>query len=159
MKALVTGGGGFLGKAIVLQLLARGDTVRTLARGDYPELRARSVDTHRGDVGDAVAVLRAVEGCDVVFHIAAKAGIWGTAAEYEHANVQGTAHVIEACRTAGVERLVYASSPSRRVRSLSGALRRGLSADKGDRREGSAGGQQSRSPDGCASSTSHLGSR
>jgi nucleoside-diphosphate-sugar epimerase len=112
MKALVTGGGGFLGKAIVMQLLARGDDVRTLARGDYPGLRERGVETHRGDVADADAVLRAVEGRDVVFHIAAKAGIWGTTEEYERANVQGTAHVIEACRKSGVERLVHASSPS-----------------------------------------------
>jgi nucleoside-diphosphate-sugar epimerase len=112
MKALVTGGGGFLGKAIVKQLLARGDSVRSLARGDYPDLTRLGVEVHRGDVAQLEAVMRASEGCDVVFHVAAKAGIWGSATEYEQANVRGTESVIEACRWRGIERLVYTSSPS-----------------------------------------------
>jgi len=112
MKALVTGGGGFLGKAIVTQLVARGDSVRSLARGDYPELRALGVDTRRGDVSSPGAVRDAVEGCEVVFHIAAKAGIWGTAEEYNQANIEGTRQLLEATRSAGCPRFVYASSPS-----------------------------------------------
>ncbi|MFV0446719.1 MAG: NAD-dependent epimerase/dehydratase family protein, partial [Planctomycetaceae bacterium] len=52
MHALVTGGGGFLGRYIVEQLLARGDRVRVLARGDYPELRSMGVETVRGDITD-----------------------------------------------------------------------------------------------------------
>ncbi len=112
MKALVTGGGGFLGKAIVRQLVGRGDAVRSFSRGDYPELRALGVDVRRGDVADRASASDAVRGCDVVFHIAAKAGIWGTAAEYEQANVEGTRNVIEACRREGIGRLVFASSPS-----------------------------------------------
>ena len=47
MKALVTGGGGFLGKAIVLKLLERGDEVRSFSRGDYPELRRLGVEVVR----------------------------------------------------------------------------------------------------------------
>ncbi len=112
MIALVTGGGGFLGRAIVGQLVARGDTVRSLARGDYPELRALGVESIRGDLADAAPVDRAVEGSDVVFHVAAKAGIWGLRAEYEAANVAGTRNIIDACRRHGVGRLVFTSSPS-----------------------------------------------
>jgi nucleoside-diphosphate-sugar epimerase len=112
MNALVTGGGGFLGSAIVRLLLARGDRVRSLARGDYPELTALGVDQVRGDVADAQAVVRAVEGCDVVFHVAARAGIWGPLEEYVRANVEGTRNVVEACRARGVRRLVHTSSPS-----------------------------------------------
>ena len=56
MKALVTGGGGFLGGAIVRLLRARGDQVRSFARGAYPELEALGVEVRRGDVTD-VAVL------------------------------------------------------------------------------------------------------
>ena len=112
MKALVTGGGGFLGKAIVRQLLARGDSVRSLSRRGYPDLTALGVDHHSGDIGDAEAVRRAVQGCEIVFHAAAKAGVWGPYEAFYRANVLGTRHVIEACRQQGVRRLVYTSSPS-----------------------------------------------
>lgn len=111
-KALVTGGGGFLGGAIVRLLLARGDSVRTLARGDYPELRALGAEPVRGDLADPSAVSRAVEGCDAVFHVAAKAGIWGRYDDYYRSNVEGTRHVLDACRAQGVRRLIYTSSPS-----------------------------------------------
>jgi nucleoside-diphosphate-sugar epimerase len=112
LRALVTGGGGFLGGAIVCKLVERGDRVRSLARGDYQGLRDLGVETVRGDVADAGAVARAAEGCDVVFHVAAKAGVWGTYEDYHRANVEGTRNVIEACRARGVGRLVYTSSPS-----------------------------------------------
>lgn len=112
LTALVTGGGGFLGGTIVRQLVERGDTVRSLARGDYPALRALGVETLRGDVSDATAVSKAVEGCDVVFHVAAKAGVWGKLDAYRRANVEGTRLMIEACRRSGVCRFVYTSSPS-----------------------------------------------
>ena len=112
MIALVTGGGGFLGKAIVERLVTHGDQVRSLARGAYPALEALGVDVRRGDIGDERAVDEAVQGCDVVFHIAAKAGVWGRREEYEFANIDGTRHVLNACMRYGVTRLVYASSPS-----------------------------------------------
>lgn len=112
MKALVTGGGGFLGGVIVRQLLARGDSVRTFARGRYPELEALGVEVHRGDLARASDVANAVEGCDVVFHVAAKAGVWGSRASFESANIDGTKNVLEACRAHGVSRLVYTSTPS-----------------------------------------------
>jgi nucleoside-diphosphate-sugar epimerase len=112
MRALVTGGGGFLGRAIIEQLLSRGDRVRSFARGCYPELAARGVEVVQGDVADSNAILRAVRGSDVVFHVAAKAGIWGRAADFFSANVTGTDNVIRACRQEGIGRLVYTSSPS-----------------------------------------------
>jgi nucleoside-diphosphate-sugar epimerase len=112
MKVLVTGGGGFLGKAIVERLVARGDAVRSFSRGDYPDLRAMGVELAQGDLADAAAVAAAVQGCDLVFHVAAKPGIWGRYRDYFEANVLGTVHVLEACRSQGVCRLVYTSSPS-----------------------------------------------
>ena len=110
--ALVTGGGGFLGRAIVEQLLARGDRVRSFARGAYPALADLGVEVRRGDLRDAQAVGEACAGCDVVFHVAAKAGIWGRYAAYHEPNVRGTQNVLAACREHGVPRLVYTSSPS-----------------------------------------------
>jgi len=112
MKALVTGGGGFLGKAIVLQLLERGDEVRSYSRGDYPELRQLGVDVRQGDISEASGVSKAVEGCEVVFHVAGKPGIWGPYEEYYRTNVVGTKNVLDACRQHTVMRMVYTSSPS-----------------------------------------------
>jgi nucleoside-diphosphate-sugar epimerase len=112
VKALVTGGGGFLGQAVCARLIARGDRVVSLARGDYPALRQMGVEARQGDVADAEAVRAAAQGCDAVFHTAAKAGIWGPYKEYYRTNVIGTRNAIEACRTLGVPRLIHTSSPS-----------------------------------------------
>ena len=112
MKALVTGGGGFLGSNLVKALRARGDEVRVLARGDYPQLRALGVETVRADVVDAEATAKACVGVDVVFHTAALAGGWGDPRQFEAVNVQGTRHVIAGCRAGGVRGLVYTSTPS-----------------------------------------------
>jgi nucleoside-diphosphate-sugar epimerase len=112
MRALVTGGGGFLGGAVVRRLRDRGDEVRSLSRGHYPDLDALGVKQFRGDLADAGAVADAAAGCDVVFHVAAKAGVGGRYADYHRANVLGTEHVLAACRRHGVRRLVYTSSPS-----------------------------------------------
>ncbi|MGD9719671.1 MAG: NAD-dependent epimerase/dehydratase family protein [Pirellulales bacterium] len=112
MRALVTGGGGFLGEAIIRQLIARGDQVRSLARGHYPALTALGVECVRGDVRDAAAVRRACADMDAVFHTAALAGIWGAWRDYYETNFGGTQHVIGGCRAAGIRRLVFTSSPS-----------------------------------------------
>ena len=112
MKALVTGGGGFLGGAIVRKLLARGDTVRSFTRSAYPWLGELGVEQLRGDLGNPAEVRAAVAGCEVVFHVAAKAGVWGRYKDYYATNVVGTRNVIAACRQAGVSRLIYTSTPS-----------------------------------------------
>ncbi len=112
MKALVTGGGGFLGKALVRRLLQDGHDVRSFARGDYPELQEMGAESQRGDLADAQAVTRACTGCDIVFHVAAKAGNWGPYEIYHRANVVGTQNVLAACQQLGIGKLVYTSSPS-----------------------------------------------
>lgn len=112
MNALVTGGGGFLGKAIVKLLIERGDTVRSFSRNEHPALTKIGAEHCRGELGDPDAVLHAAEGCDIVFHVAAKAGVWGPYEEFYRTNVVGTKNVIEACRQHNIQRLVYTSSPS-----------------------------------------------
>ena len=111
-NVLVTGGGGFLGRYIVEQLLARGDRVTVFARGSYPELEAAGAQVTRGSVEDAEAIGQACVGMDVVFHVAAMAGLWGPWLSFWNTNVIGTRNVISACRAARVQRLVYTSSPS-----------------------------------------------
>jgi nucleoside-diphosphate-sugar epimerase len=115
MRALVTGGNGFVGRYIVEQLLARGDRVRVVGRGDYPELRALGAECVRADLAvpdSANALAEAMRGVEVVFHVAAKAGVWGSFDEYYRANVTGTQRVVRAAERAGVPKLVYTSSPS-----------------------------------------------
>jgi nucleoside-diphosphate-sugar epimerase len=112
MKALVTGGGGFLGGVIVRMLRERGDEVRSYSRAEYPELNVLGVEQVRGDLGDRVAVIGAAQGCATVFHVAAKAGIWGDYEDFYRANVTGTENVLEACRANGLRKLIYTSSPS-----------------------------------------------
>jgi len=112
VKALVTGAGGFLGRYVVEQLVARGDTVRGLGRHAYPALERLGVECVRADVRDAQAVRAAVEGVDVVYHTAAVPGVWGSWELFHSINVVGTLHVIHACQAAGVRKLVFTSSPS-----------------------------------------------
>jgi nucleoside-diphosphate-sugar epimerase len=112
LHILVTGGGGFLGQAIVRQLVERGDTVSTINRSDYPELAESGVTCHRGDIADRDAVMAAVDGVEAVIHVAAKAGPGLHAPDFVAANVIGTGNVIEACRRHGVGILVHTSSPS-----------------------------------------------
>ena len=112
MRALVTGGGGFLGLAIVRGLRKRGAEVRSFSRSAHASLDALGVEQRKGDLADPSSVSSAVQGCDIVFHVAAKPGIWGSYEEYHRPNVVGTQNVIAACRGHGVRRLVYTSSPS-----------------------------------------------
>jgi 2-alkyl-3-oxoalkanoate reductase len=110
-KVLVTGGG-FLGGAIVQQLVDRGDDVRSFSRNFHPELAQLGVEQIQGDLVDKTAVEQACKGMELVFHVAAKPGVWGDYADYYPTNVVGTQHVIDACKKQGVLRLVYTSSPS-----------------------------------------------
>jgi nucleoside-diphosphate-sugar epimerase len=93
-------------------LCERGDSVRSFSRGTYPALDTLGVEQVRGDLADPIAVSRVAEGCDIVFHVAAKAGVWGPWREYYQANVFGTRNVLAACKERGIRRLVFTSSPS-----------------------------------------------
>ncbi len=112
MKALVTGGGGFLGEHIVRRLLDRGDRVVVLGRSPYPQLDALKVPCVRGDVRDEAAVDRAMDGVEAVFHVAARVGYWGRHREYVQTNIGGTRTLLEAAQKHGVGRFVYTSTPS-----------------------------------------------
>ena len=112
MKVLVTGGGGFLGRAVAERLQACGHTVTVAGRHRYPEVERLGIPSLPVDITDADAVVRAVESHDTVIHAAARAGVWGPASSFRSTNVDGTRNVLAACRAAGVERLVYTSSPS-----------------------------------------------
>lgn len=108
MRILVTGASGMLGRATARGLLERGDQVTVLQRRPSG-LPCREV---LGDVADPAVTRRAARGQDAVLHLAAKVDVTGPWAQYAHANIGGTRAVVDACRVAGVGRLVHVSSPS-----------------------------------------------
>ncbi len=112
MKALVTGGGGFLGGAIVRRLVEREWSVRTFQRGHYQQLDELGVEQIQGDIADPDAVSGVVDGCDIVFHVAAKVDPWGAYQPFHKTNVVGTENVLTAMRNRRVPKLVYTSTPS-----------------------------------------------
>lgn len=120
MKTLVTGGAGFIGSHIASALAERGDEVRVLDnlstgnRANLDHLRGR-VELIEGDVADAKAVARAVDGVELVFHQAAIASVpRSVEAPLETNSVccTGTVTLLDAARRAGVRRVVYAGSSS-----------------------------------------------
>jgi nucleoside-diphosphate-sugar epimerase len=115
MLTLVTGGNGFVGRYIVEMLIKRGDRVRVVGRSDYPELTALGAQCLRADLSTpegGVALVEAMRGVEVVFHVAAKAGIWGQFDDFYRNNVTATQRVVRAAIRAGVPKLIYTSSPS-----------------------------------------------
>lgn len=110
MRALVTGGAGFLGSHIVERLLERGDEVIVFSRNPAGAPERSTVKA--GDIRSAGDVSKAFEGVDVVFHTAAKAGVWGKRSDFFEVNLTGTRNVIAACQTHGVSRLIHTSTPS-----------------------------------------------
>ena len=110
--ALVTGGGGFVGKAIVKRLIERGIVCRVIGRHRYPEVAQLGAVCLQGDIRDYSFLRESFQGVDTVFHAAALAGIWGKWQDYHSINVQGTENVLNACRAQGISRLVYTSTPS-----------------------------------------------
>jgi nucleoside-diphosphate-sugar epimerase len=114
MRILITGGGGFLGTAIVKELLKNPENkITNFARGVYPELEAMGVKTIRGDIRNKVDVDKVMSyGFDAIYHVAAKAGVWGTYKEFLDINYLGTKNMVESAKAFGVSRFVYTSTPS-----------------------------------------------
>ncbi|MDM8538532.1 NAD-dependent epimerase/dehydratase family protein, partial [Desulfobacterales bacterium HSG17] len=111
-KIIVTGGGGFLGKAIVRRLVKKDRKVVSFSRRFYPELEKLGVEQIQGDISDKNAVEQAFKGVDLVFHTAAKPGVWGNYSVYYNTNVKGTINVVSACLKHKISRLIHTSSPS-----------------------------------------------
>lgn len=109
---MVTGGGGFLGTAVTQRLRERGDRVRSFTRSFYPALEEIGVEQMLGDLRNPDSVDRACKDVDIVFHTAAKAGVWGNIKDFYDINVQGTRHVVDSCLRRGISYLIHTSSPS-----------------------------------------------
>lgn len=113
MRALVTGGNGFVGQHLVRALAARGDEVVTMDLAEWSGGETPNVRSLRADLRDAAALERACEGIDMVFHAASRVQTRKTGAdEVFDVNVGGTKKLLAACRKNAVPRFVYVSSAS-----------------------------------------------
>lgn len=112
MNVLVTGGSGFLGKALCLKLNSLGHTVNYLSRNESPELHKLGIKWFQGDISDLSIVLLATKDQNAVFHTAALAGYWGKREDYFKTNVKGTENIISGCIKNQVPFLINTSSPS-----------------------------------------------
>lgn len=111
-NVLVTGGGGFVGLAVVRLLREMNLETTVVGRNRYPAAEDLGARCLQGDIRDPAFMLQAAKGMDTVFHVAAKAGVWGDFKSYFSINVAGTRNVIQACREQQVRHLVYTSTPS-----------------------------------------------
>jgi nucleoside-diphosphate-sugar epimerase len=112
MRALVTGAGGFLGRALVRALVARGDAVRALVRSEPDEpIAGPGVELIRGDALDETAVRAAVRGCDLVFHLAGLRRA-SSLEEFHRGNAETTRIALEAslAEAPNLRRFVLAGS-------------------------------------------------
>jgi len=112
LKILVTGGGGFVGHALIKRLKVEGYELSSFSRQTYSFLDQLEVNQISGNLGSFNAVMNAVKDHDIVFHVAAKAGFWGSPKEYHEANVLGTNNIIKACQDSNVSKLIFTSSAS-----------------------------------------------
>ena len=113
MKALVTGATGFIGANLVRALLERGHRVRALVRpgSDRRNLTGLDIELIEGDLLSRDSLKRAVEGCTIVFHVAALYSFWVRPRRLIYdVNVEGTRNLLLAAREAAVDRVVYTSS-------------------------------------------------
>jgi len=111
-RVFVTGGSGFLGRALLAALRERGSAVRALARSERAAetVRAAGAEPVAGDLDDEHALRAGMEGCTTVHHAAAKVELWGRREDFLRITVGGTERVLAAARAAGVRRLVHVST-------------------------------------------------
>jgi dihydroflavonol-4-reductase len=112
-KSLVTGGCGFMGRHLVEVLRARGDAVRVLDLRPWPGEVREDIEIISGSITDPVAVRRAMENVDRVFHLAANPNLWAPdPAQFNEVNYLGTCRMLEEAGRHSLERFVYTSTES-----------------------------------------------
>ena len=113
MKTLITGASGFVGSAVLRQLLKAGHEVRALVRtnSDLRNLADLSVELFQGDLTDPESLRQAVIGCETLFHVAADYRLWIPDPDSMYKiNVEGTQNLIRFAAEAGVNKIIYTSS-------------------------------------------------
>ena len=111
-KILITGANGFIGSNLVKRLLSEGNEVRSLVRktSDLSFLNGLHTEIMYGDINDTDSLQTAMQGVDLVFHIAGLAADWGAYEWFEKVNFTGTKNVAQVASAAGVSKMVYIST-------------------------------------------------
>lgn len=115
---LVTGAGGFVGQRLVKELSELGFNIRTLQRGDYPELKEiKGVTNFQASLGNEnpenMKIIKdALFGVDAIFHVASKIGMWGDYNDFYQTNVTGTKNLVNLAKELNVKYFIYTSTPS-----------------------------------------------
>ncbi len=114
MKALVTGGTGFLGGHLALRLRDLGWEVTATGRSEEAGRRLEQAEIRfvRADLDDGPRMMQLCAGQDAVFHCGALSAAWGKYADFYASNVKGTSHVAEGCLRHEVGRMIHVSTPS-----------------------------------------------
>jgi dihydroflavonol-4-reductase len=113
MTTLITGATGYIGSAVVRELLNQGQEVRCLVRqtSNVRNLGGLRLELSCGDITDIGSLRRAVNGCDTIYHLAALYAIWlPDSGLMYRVNEEGTRNVMQACLDAGIRKVVYCSS-------------------------------------------------
>lgn len=112
MRALVTGAGGFIGSFLVPELIKNGYTVKALLlpREEGTHIEAQGAEIVRGDLTRPETLTGIAKEVDIVFHLAGRVVDWGRYKLFRDIMVDGTRHLLEACRNEGIQRFVYFSS-------------------------------------------------
>ncbi|MDX2205550.1 MAG: NAD-dependent epimerase/dehydratase family protein [Hyphomicrobiaceae bacterium] len=111
--AFVTGGSGFVGSRLVKLLVSQGWQVHALARSADSVMAVRNLGATpvAGDLNDVAALRTGMEGCDVIYHVAAHFKLWGPRRMFDRANIEGTRVLVEAAVAAPtVRRLISVSA-------------------------------------------------
>ena len=111
VNILVTGGSGFLGRALTHRLADSGYKVGAVSRSPSDMVHP-NIENIQADITKPDTLPENLNGCDVVFHTAAKAGIWGNYNSYYRTNVDGTRNIIDLCHRYGIPKLILTGSPS-----------------------------------------------
>ena len=114
-RAMITGGGGFIGSHLVDRLLADDYDVRVVERpgADNRHLPLDRIELLEVDIRDQDAMMQAAADCELVLHLAANPNLWArNADEFEQVNHQGTRNVLAAAKAAGAHRTIYVSTES-----------------------------------------------
>src|SRR5437588_4614036 len=113
MRAFVTGATGFVGSHVARQLAEKGAELRLLTR---PTSRIENIadlkeELISGELADAASLKRGMQGCDLVFHVAADYRLWvRDPREMYRANVEGTRSSLQAAQESGIRRVIYTST-------------------------------------------------
>ena len=110
MKVLVTGGTGFVGRELVKELVSEGYDVRCTSR--QPDNLSAIAELMIGDIRDLAFLNHCCKGCEAVFHLASKVGVWGKYSDFYSTNVDATKLLIDVCNGNNVSYFIYASSAS-----------------------------------------------